>query len=592
VLAVAWRALAVVLGLTLLYLGGANLVLVTPLLRNFAADGGDLKLTYDSAYSVWPGRVKVQNLGVRFEDHNVQMFIGIERGTLDVSLHELALKRFHALRVDGENVVYRMRHKLKDVGLDATRVAAYPPIEGFADPPLFKGPPPPPIPDEEYALWDVTIENVTARVKEIWVLEYRYRGPGVARGSFHVKPARNYDVRLATLDLAGGKVTLGDKVVAERAAAKIEVRVAPSDTRKLTGLEPLRAVDARIDARFDRSDFAFLDAYLGPHAGLSAGGRGDIDVHLGVQKGAIGPDARLLVATEDAWLGNGSFRARGPATWTLESVERPANAVELGFAAKGIALESRKPQASGRAPKEPRVDAVDVRLRTTRDLTRPLEVLSAELKETRVTVPDLGWIPRSIPAQDLPGLAGRATLTASAKREGDGRASGKLELAVADMILELPDRSSHPFAATLTTRATAEGSESTEVRGTASLHVDRASALLPLLSDSAFLREIQIKLLKLGDLTANGMFRVGKYDRFDLTEARSGIARARGHLTAEAAGPRGAFLVTTPAANLGVLVAPSATRVRLFVADDWLEKGARESARGGLARPERGRLSR
>src|SRR5262245_59331912 len=152
------------------YLLLANVALMTPLLRRVVNPAEDVEIEYDWAYSPWPGRLYVKNLAFRVEDYNVQFFVGVERGTLDVRLEELARRRFHAVRVIAEGTTYRMRHKFHDVGKDARRVAAYPPIQGFADPPLYRGPHPPPIPDSEYNLWDVRIENVDAAVREVWIL--------------------------------------------------------------------------------------------------------------------------------------------------------------------------------------------------------------------------------------------------------------------------------------------------------------------------------------------------------------------------------------------------------------------------------------
>ena len=141
-----------------------------------------------------------------------------------------------------------------------------------------------PIPDSEYDLWDVRVDNVTAHVKEIWVLEYRYRGAGVARGTFRVQPARYYEVKPTSLELAGGKLTLGDAVVAERANARIDVTVTGSETQKLSGLAPLKHITASAVGRFAGTELRFLNAYLGPHEGWSAGGKGDIELGVRVER--------------------------------------------------------------------------------------------------------------------------------------------------------------------------------------------------------------------------------------------------------------------------------------------------------------------
>jgi hypothetical protein len=587
VLAVAWRTGALVAGLTLLYLAVANLVLMTGVIQRFAAKSDDIRITYDSAYSVWPGRVHVKNLGVRVEDHNVQFWVGVERGTLDVDLMSLARKRFHALRLDGEQVTYRMRHKLSAVGDEGPRVAAYPPIAGFADPPLFTGSPPPPIPDDQYDLWDVEIDQVTANVKEIWVLEYRYRGPGVARGGFHVRPARFYEVRNATLDLAGGKLTLGSKVVAERAEGRIACQVDGSDPRKLEGLEPLKAMTASVDAMFEGTDLAFMDAYLGPHAGLSATGRATLDARAELRRGSIGPGTRLALLSMDASVGNDELRVNGPAVVSLTGSRKAGGPAAYGFLAERVTVSAPKHQGAA-----PSVSRIEFRAETTSDVTRPLEVVSAKLSETQVDLPDLAWLNGFLTRKRAPRLSGSGTLTLEAERHAERRTRGSARLEVENFRLGLPDGSTEPLRGTLATNVSASAKEPSKLEGTAELHVDRASALLPLLSDSAFLREVESKLLGLGALEARGTYSVGDIGQFQLSEARSGMTRARGYLTAKTGGLTGAFLVWTPAANIGVRVAPSATRVRLFVSDDWLETGASLNARGGLPRPPRGRLSR
>lgn len=493
VVAVAWRLLAVVAGLELLYLVIANTILWTPLLKNFAARGDTMNIDYASAFSVLPGRISVRDLHLRIHDHNIEFLVQIERGKLDVSLHELFRKRFHALRVDGERVTYRMRHKLSAVGKEARRVAAYPPIPGFPDPPLFRGPPSPPIPDDKYDLWDVNIENVTAQVKEIWILEYRYRGPGMARGSFHVKPARNYDVSPTTLDLEGGRLTLGSEQVSEHTTAHIRVVVEPSDTRKLQGFEPVEKIIADARGKFEGTDFGFLDAYLEPHVGASARGQGGLEFDLHLHHGALVPGSTFSLHAGDAELKSASFGVR-------------ANAMSLAFGTTGT-------------------------------------------------------------------------------REGP---RGRSELVLEKAMVTMGERPTTPFTAKVVTEDMAvpmRGSEppSTAVR----LHVDRAAALLPLLTPARALRDIETSLLDIRDLDAYATLRGGSAPLLDLREVRAGVVRAKGYYLARPRSPSGAFLITTPVANLGVRLTSEGTEWSPLVSDDWLSDEVQRS-RGTHGRSQRG----
>jgi len=490
--AVAWRLLAVLGGLELLYLLCANVVLCTPLLKKFAAGSDDLSLDYRSAYSLIPGRVEVRDLRLRMHDHNVEFEVAIERGTLDVSLLDLAHKRVHALRVDADAVGFRMRHRLSRVGLEGPRVAAYPPIAGFKDPPLFEGPPPPPIADADYNLWEVNIENITAQVREIWILEYRYRGPGVARGKFLLRPARYYEVGPATLDLTGGSLHLGGDAVSERTNLHLRMVVSGSDVQKLQGLEPLEKVVADARGTFEGTDLRFLDAYLGPHAGAIARGSGNIDFDIHMNQGALVPPTTMKASFAD---------------------------VEL------------------------RGSAFDVHVQK---------------------------------------LA--ATTHTTAEHAGS---RGHAELTFGTVTTELGDRHSGRFNATLVVDdLSVPLRETTPSSGTIQLHVDRAAALLPLATPPKVLRDLEQTLLDLQGLDATARLRGGQTPLLDLRQARSGNLNVTGYYLGRAERPEGAFLLHTPAVNVGVRLTSKGTDWSPLVSDEWLKgEVARTRAQGDHQNP-------
>jgi hypothetical protein len=605
--AVIWRLLVTLGVLEGAYLTLANVALLTPLLQKLVKSD-DISVRYDWAYSLWPGHVVVRNLNVRVQDHNIQFLVGIERGSLDVSLHELLRKRFHAVRVDADNVSYRMRHKLSRVGKEGPRLAAYPPIEGFSDPPLFEEPPSPEIPDKDYHLWDVRVEDVTAKVKEIWILEYRYLGAGLARGNFHVKPARWYEVYPASLELDGGALTLGTAEVARKAEATIDCRVDGSDPRKLSGLEPFRNIHAGIHGRFEGTNLAFLDVYLGPHTGLSATGDANVVLDARLERGVVVPGTRIEIESPNATLGNERLRLTGASSYRLVVPPGPPDSpLELGMKSERLVLA----QSTGRHS-APSLEHIDVRCALTPDITEPFEVLSADIAPLSLKLPDLGWI--SALGGGLPALRGRGELELEAHRDaherwsgdvsaradsmrlddgkldflGSARAEGHVTtspaakgVSVSAFRLELPsavvavdERRSRPWSAVVTSDALELRPEDAAKRasGTVTAHVDDAGALLPLLVDSPLTRSMEGALLRLRALDAKAAFALGDVSRFELLRAQAGIAKARGMLSVTRDGPTGAFLVSTGVANLGVRVRSGETRVDLFVGNDWLDK--------------------
>jgi hypothetical protein len=604
--AVTWRLFAALGALALGYLVLANVLLLTPAVRAFGS-ADDMRLGYDWAFSPWPGHIIVKNLSVRFQDHNVQFLIGVERGALDVSLHELLSKRVHLLHVDADNVSYRMRHKVSRVGLEGPRLAAYPPIDGFKDPPLFEGPPSPAIPDSQYHLWDVRVEDVKASVKEVWILEYRYVGGGVARGNFHVKPARWYEVYPASLELHGGKITLGSVAVAEHANLVIDCRVEGSDPRQLEGLEPFHKIHAAVRGKLEGTDLAFLDAYLGPHAGLSARGNGSVTLDAKLERGVAGPGTSIELSSPGGSVGNERFRVQGAFEYRLHVAPGAVNApIELGFRASRLTLAEGSNQHE-----PPRLEHVDSRLELTPDLTAPLEVLRVDLAPLRVELPALAWI--SDVSKDAPALSGNAEVELEAHRDGTGGWTGvgharapdvgaeagkvkfagsakldvqlvskkkeddlafrRVRLELASREFAVDQRASRPWTAVVTSNDLELSTKSPgRAEGTLDFHADDASALLPLVVESPFARRIESTLLALKTLDGRVAFAVGNVTRVELLRARAGIAQARGAVSLTPKGPTGAFLVSTSVANIGIRVRPGETHVVPLVGDDWLDK--------------------
>ncbi len=605
--AVAWRLLATLAALEFAYLTLANLTLLTPLLQKLATSG-DIMVRYDWAYSLWPGRVVVRNLRVRVQDHNVQFQVAVDRGSLDVSLLELATKHFHALRLDADNVSYRMRHKVSRVGKEGPRLAAYPPIEGFSDPPLFEGPPSPPISDADYNLWDVRIEGITAHVKEVWILEYRYRGAGIARGNFHVKPARWYEVYPASLELEGGELTLGDVPVARRAYAVIDCKVDGSDAQKLSGMQPFTKIHGAVRGRFEGTNLAFLNAYLEPHAGISATGDGEIAIEARLERGVVAPGTKIELQSANVTFGNEQWRVKGASAYRLAVPPgQPGAPIELGVRAERLVVEGSKGKHS-----PPSLEHLDARLAVTPDVTQSLDVVSAEVAPLTLNLPDLGWI--SALDGDLPRLTGNAKLELEGRRDAQRRWQARAEaransvdfklkkvnvrgaLRAETHVVSSPDGESFSFSRsrvdlfqvqlgsegrTTAPSAVSVASDDLVVRpkddskratGTVTAHADDARALLPLVVDSPVMRRIEGALLGLHALDAKAAFRMGEVSRVDLVRAQAGIAKARGAVTLTKQGPTGAFLVSTGVANLGVRLTSGETHVDLFVGDDWLDK--------------------
>jgi len=177
----------VVVGLELSYLLGANLVLKTGLIERFVNDEPeDLQVSFEKAWTIFPGRLHVQNFALRLQDENVQVWLRIPEARLRVSLHELLMRRFHVDDLKADGLSFRIRGKISAQERDARRARAFPSIDGFPDPPLALLEPVEPGTGAEK--WTIEIEGVEATIKELWLFEYRYLGEGRGSGGFRLKP--------------------------------------------------------------------------------------------------------------------------------------------------------------------------------------------------------------------------------------------------------------------------------------------------------------------------------------------------------------------------------------------------------------------
>jgi hypothetical protein len=288
---VAGIALVALIVLELLYLVAGNLVLSTGLVRRAISWNPDAMLvTHGRAYTVLPGRVHVSDFSMRMQDQNVQFHLTVAHVRVDIDLLALIRKTFRGDHVRCEGV-----HDA--VGMEA-RLAAYPPIPGYAQPALFAVPPPPQATQEEIdALWTVRLDDVEVELRELWFLEHRWEGPGHVTGRFELSPVRRLRVGPALLTLAGGQLRAGPHVVSKDLRLRLGTTVESFDVQALDGMQVFRPISATL--QLEAKDFspALLALYV---HGLEAGGAGRLVADVRIESGRVANGTRMELEMESA----------------------------------------------------------------------------------------------------------------------------------------------------------------------------------------------------------------------------------------------------------------------------------------------------
>jgi hypothetical protein len=602
VLVILRRVALVLVALELAYLAVANFVLRTQWIQQAVSDADGFHLELGSAYSLWPGRVHVEDFRLRVEDYNVQFEVKLGQANLDIALSELLRKRFHVTRLDATGTRFRMRHKLIVVGDDAERVAAYPPIAGFADPPYYVGVRPPPVSDADYDLWEVRIENVTARADELWVMEYRFTGEATARGSFVVRPARWVQVLPAELVLERGTLRLGEHRAAEQVRGRVSCEVPDMQVQATDGVQVFREISSRVELRLTGGELTFLQAYLARRGSARYAGQGDWHIDVRLQKGVLQPGTRMALLAAPLVIRHDFATVSGDAMVSLTGPSRAAPNT-LNLSVNAPSLQASRRRSTSATPPSLRGLRGQLALHGA-DLTGELRVGAGQLTVQDLRVPELAWLDSAatklggkLSAQlelrrDQAGLlSGRAGLSASDARVSRGTfaASGqlqaelalapsepedlelsKLDLEASQLALRSGDKRSHPVAARITGsgwRVAARGSPA--ARGPLRLRLSSTEALLPLFVDSA-LREVSSAALDLKALNGRADLELTP-ERLKLTriEAESGRLKLRGHVE-QRAEPSGALLLSSGPLNVGVTLRDGDAELSPFVADDWL----------------------
>jgi hypothetical protein len=334
------------LGAAVLYLIGMNVFLSTRLFRDLiGANPESLRVEYDRAYSLWPGRIHAEGLSIRGRDSHVEWILKLASCDFHVHLVDLARMKFHVQWVQGDELSLRVR--LRADAVSPETMAALPPIPGFLDPPLADvGPPPATLTDATYHLWSVELDDVLARhVREIWVDTVRYSGDLEVRGRWSFRPLRQLDVGPATIDVRSLDVGYGTvELWARGLSGHLAVRVYPVDLQAVHGLHLIDSVSVSGGLR-GIAELANAANRATEGGGVKVvGATAPVALTVSVDHGVVSDGTNLQLASFDAQGSAGGVDFEGSVNGNLRVDDSETGHAELN-AAGARASVGAKPRA-------------------------------------------------------------------------------------------------------------------------------------------------------------------------------------------------------------------------------------------------------
>ncbi|HYN43078.1 MAG TPA: hypothetical protein VE129_14980, partial [Thermoanaerobaculia bacterium] len=324
------------LGLTALVVLATNVLLRTHLLRKLVnSKPEEFVVEYRGAASWFPGRLSFDSLTLRSRDRNIEFEAALQGVALRVSLADLVRRRFHATRLRARRLAFRLRERISPEEATPARLARYPRIAGYADPPLLPTTPSPPEPAE--GPWRVVIDDLEiAGVEEIWIDSWKWNGKGSVAGAFELLPGREARVGPARLEVAAGTLQYGDSKVAERTLGEVWCAFPLYDSRANPGNEVWKIMSGGSTLRADLKSLACLS----PDSGgpRLSGGAGSIRERIRLKDG-VG-SVHVSVTARDVTVRTGKREFRGSAEIDIDAPKVDFHQGEASLAGTKVVLSN------------------------------------------------------------------------------------------------------------------------------------------------------------------------------------------------------------------------------------------------------------
>ena len=395
------RLLFSILVLTGVYLVGVNLFLNSPLApRAFNRHAAKFQIGWRSAWTLWPGLVRVRGLSLRGHVHDVTWFARAERATGWIALPRLL----------GRTLL------IQDIYLDEvrSRVLRGPEQETVEDRREDAEPDSPP--DPGYHPWTLAFTGIDlGHIREFAFNDVRITGDGRGGGAFRVVIGRSFRLDPSRVRIPVAQIALGDDPIARKVDLDVMASLGPYAPHDHPGLEGFDFLSGSVQARGEVPELPFLEKARLVRTGTRVPGA--LVADLRIDHGRLTPGSRLDVSAPPAE-GTGAASPFSIATTVTPGPQ--GQLFHLGIAAQGL--------TAGRRPKLPpffRAATVTVDTKTPETRLSRLFATARDLRDPdkpAITLPLISDVQASGVRIDAP--SDRVSLWATLERAG-----GRVDLA-------------------------------------------------------------------------------------------------------------------------------------------------------------------
>ena len=338
--------------------GATNLVLRSDWLpRQINSDPATLFVTYTGARSLVPGRLRFDTLILRSRDSNIEWEARLEGVSVRVRLFDLLRRRFRAGSVRADALSFRLRERLERPEATPARLARFPRIAGFGEPPL-RDPPAPPAPPGDP--WIVVVDDLSVGlVREIWIDSWRWTGAARVTGGLFLRPGLEAEVLPSELAVGRGTLHWGEETVSRETTGSVRAALPRFDTQAYPGNEVWKIMSGATSLRGTLDGLAFL-APEGGGPRLAPGGAGTIRARVALQGGRGSARLDMEAGAVVVRLGERTVRGAARANVFARRIDFPGGSV--AFDGTRIRLRDISLEGAAGAPWSGALEARQARL--------------------------------------------------------------------------------------------------------------------------------------------------------------------------------------------------------------------------------------